>query len=143
MRFLDEARLRDFDVAEFLGRTPYPWINPRGWLTESGFAELYESLPPVDRFESVFDKQRKYGQKPHNRYVLEWEPSLALPGPWQAFIHELQGEAYSALLERAMGFLPRLRMHWHYTPRGCSVSPHCDSKRKLGSHIFYFNRSKE
>jgi Rps23 Pro-64 3,4-dihydroxylase Tpa1-like proline 4-hydroxylase len=35
------------------------------------------------------------------------------------------------------------RMHWHYAPRGSSVSPHCDSKRKLGSHIFYFNTRDE
>ncbi len=29
--------------------------------------------------------------------------------------------------------------HWHYTPPGASVSPHCDARRKLASHIFYFN----
>lgn len=33
--------------------------------------------------------------------------------------------------------------HWHYALRGCSVSPHCDAKRKFGSHIFYLNRSSE
>ena len=32
-----------------------------------------------------------------------------------------------------------LTAHWHYTPRGCSVSPHCDAHWKLGSHIFYLN----
>ncbi|MDP6540837.1 MAG: 2OG-Fe(II) oxygenase, partial [Planctomycetota bacterium] len=26
-----------------------------------------------------------------------------------------------------------------YTPRGASVSPHCDAARKLGSQVFYFN----
>ena len=36
-----------------------------------------------------------------------------------------------------------LRFHWHYTPRGCSVSPHCDSKHKPGSHIFYLSRESE
>ena len=33
--------------------------------------------------------------------------------------------------------------HWHYTPRGCSVSPHCDAYWKLGSHIFYFNQESD
>jgi len=33
--------------------------------------------------------------------------------------------------------------HWHYASRGCSVAPHCDAKRKIGSHIFYMNRSSE
>ena len=37
----------------------------------------------------------------------------------------------------------RLVLHWHYTPNGCSVSPHCDARRKLGSHIFYFNTEKD
>jgi hypothetical protein len=36
-----------------------------------------------------------------------------------------------------------LRLHWHYTPTGCSVSPHCDAKRKLGSHIFYFHTAAD
>jgi Rps23 Pro-64 3,4-dihydroxylase Tpa1-like proline 4-hydroxylase len=32
-----------------------------------------------------------------------------------------------------------LRFHWHYTPNGCSVSPHTDSVREHGSQLFYFN----
>ena len=36
-----------------------------------------------------------------------------------------------------------LRFHWHYTPNGCSISPHCDSKTKFGSHIFYFNTAAD
>ena len=31
------------------------------------------------------------------------------------------------------------RFHWHYTPSGCDVSPHCDARREHGSHLFYFN----
>ena len=139
MGFLAEERLAAFDVDAFLAREPYPWANPQGWITDEGFAELVATLPPVERFEAVFDKKRKYGQKPHDRYTLEWEPGLDLPAPWQAFIDELHGPVYQGLLERAFGFRPRLRIHWHYTPRGCSVSPHCDSKRKLGSQIFYMN----
>ena len=37
----------------------------------------------------------------------------------------------------------RLRFHWHYTPGGCSVSPHCDARDKLASHIFYLNGADE
>ena len=35
------------------------------------------------------------------------------------------------------------RFHWHYAPNGCSVSPHCDAKRKLGSQIFYLNTDED
>ena len=37
----------------------------------------------------------------------------------------------------------KLNFHWHYTPTGCSVSPHCDSVYKLGTHIFYFNTEQD
>jgi Rps23 Pro-64 3,4-dihydroxylase Tpa1-like proline 4-hydroxylase len=37
----------------------------------------------------------------------------------------------------------RLRFHWHYTSAGCSVSPHCDARRKIGSHIFYLNTEND
>lgn len=28
---------------------------------------------------------------------------------------------------------------WFFTPSGCSVSPHCDHKDKIGAHLFYMN----
>src|SRR5690606_82298 len=53
---------------------------------------------------------------------------------------ELQRARYRAWLGHALGTEAfELRFHWHYTPSGSSVSPHCDAARKLGSHIFYFN----
>ena len=36
-----------------------------------------------------------------------------------------------------------LNFHWHYAPASASVSPHCDSPRKLGSHIFYMNDPRD
>ncbi len=36
-----------------------------------------------------------------------------------------------------------LRFHWHWATNGNSVSPHCDAKRKLGSHIFYLNTEED
>ncbi|MCB1842200.1 MAG: hypothetical protein KDI09_04490, partial [Halioglobus sp.] len=35
------------------------------------------------------------------------------------------------------------RFHWHYTPSGADVSPHCDARREHGSHLFYFNSPEE
>jgi len=32
-----------------------------------------------------------------------------------------------------------LTFHWHYTPKGCSLSAHYDAEWKLGSRIFYLN----
>jgi hypothetical protein len=59
-------------------------------------------------------------------------------------VRELQGPAYTRFLQRVLArrFFT-LRFHWHYTPNGCSISPHCDSKTKFGSHIFYFNTAAD
>lgn len=144
MKYLDQAKLDAVDAEAFRRRDPYPWVNPAGLLSEEGYAELHRSLPDVSLFEEKFGKARKYGQMPHDRYVLEWEPDLPIPSSWKEFIDELRSPVYRGFLERVLGRSDFwLRFHWHYAPRGASVSPHCDSKHKLGSHLFYFNRTDE
>ena len=140
MQYLDESTLNTLDPQAFQRQRPYPWCNLAGALREAAFRQLRETLPPVAMFQKIFGKARRYGQQSHDRYALEYEPGIALPPTWQAFIDELQGPIYRAWLARTMGTDGfDLHFHWHYTPAGASVSPHCDAKRKLGSHIFYFN----
>jgi len=140
VQYLDESALNSLDPKSFQNRRPYPWCNLAGVLRPEAFERLREELPPLTMFQEVFGKARRHGQRSHDRYALEYEPGIALPPSWQAFIDELQGPVYQAWLARAMGAHGfELRFHWHYTPAGASVSPHCDAKRKLGSHIFYFN----
>jgi hypothetical protein len=142
--YLDFDRLDAVDGTAFRRREPYPWLNPRGLITDDGLRALRGSLPDLSLFEACFDKARKYGQRSHDRYILEWHPGLELPEPWQEFLAEVRGERYRSFLERVLGITAfRLRFHWHYTPRGCAVWPHCDAKRKLGSHIFYLNTSED
>jgi len=140
MTYLDFERLEAIDEQEFQTRKPFPWINPEGVLTNGGYQRLVETMPDVALFNPVFGLKRSHGQQSHDRFALEYRPGLDLPEPWQAFIEELQGEAYSRFLRRLYGQgRLQLNFHWHYTPNGCSVSPHCDAKRKIGSHIFYLN----
>jgi hypothetical protein len=144
VHYLDPSALNGLDPQAFRNRQPYPWWNLAGVLREEAFRKLYEAMPPLTMFKEVFGKARRHGQQSHDRYVLEYEPGIALPASWQAFIDELQGPLYQSWLARAMGSSAfELRFHWHYTPAGASVSPHCDTKRKLGSHIFYFNTSED
>jgi hypothetical protein len=142
MDYLDYPRLASIDPEEYRRRRPFPWIGIEGALTDAGYRALLASLPPVATFDKDFGYSRKHGQQSHDRYSLEWTPEREpeLPKPWVELIRELQGERYREILcnlydAAACAF----RFHWHYTPRGCSVSPHCDSPKKLGSHIFYFN----
>jgi len=144
MQYLDFSRLDAIDPAEYRSRDPYPWANPAGLLTDAGFDKLRETLPDVSLFERRFGVQRKSGQQPHDRFTLEYTDATPVAEPWREFIAELQGERYRRFLCRLFDRRQlALNFHWHYTPNGCSVSPHCDSTRKLGSHIFYFNTDED
>jgi hypothetical protein len=140
VQYLDEAALNSLDPHAFRNQRPYPWSSLAGVLRADAFRTLRAEMPPVTMFQEVFGKTRRHGQRSHDRYALEYEPGLDLPASWAGFIDELQGRVYRRWLANAMGndgF--ELRFHWHYTPGGASVSPHCDAKSKLGSHIFYLN----
>lgn len=140
MTYLDLDRLAALDIGAFHSAQPYPWINPRGLLTEAGFTRLLETLPDPAIFKREFGIARSHGQYPHDRLTLDYQEDLDISEAWHEFIAELRGPEYHDFLSKAFDrnrFL--LNFHWHYTPNGCSVSPHCDATRKLGSHIFYFN----
>ena len=140
VKYIDINALNSIDPKAFLATYPFPWINPQGFLTEQGFAELTSNMPAVELFESRFGYNRKNNQTGHSRYSLEYEDGLDIHPAWEAFIAELLSPEYRQLISKLMNTQHfRLRMHWHYTPSGCDVSPHCDSKVKLGSQIFYMN----
>lgn len=144
MRYIDYDRLEALDPVAYQTQTPYPWVNPEGILTPEGFDVLRKNLPDVSIFRKDFDVPRKSGQTPHNRFNLEYRKDTPLGGPWKEFIGELTADRYRRSLCRLIGVRDlEFNFHWHYTPNGCSVSPHCDANRKLGSHIFYFNTEED
>ena len=140
MSYLNQDFLNRFDPRTFREADPYPWMNPEGMLTDAGYRELVDNMPDMSLFTPSFGVQRKYGQQSHERYILEYVDGLDLPACWQTFVDELRGDVYRQFITDLLGrgnF--RFRFHWHYTPRACSVSPHCDARGKLGSQIFYLN----
>lgn len=144
MTYLDFDVLDALDAREFRGRDPYPWLNPEGCLRGEGHRRLRDELPPVALFRPTFGAARRYGQASHDRYLLSDRPGLELSPAWQEFLAELRGARYRKFVERMLGTRWfALQFEWHYAPSGCSVSPHCDAKWKLGSHIFYFNTAED
>ncbi len=140
MSYLNHDFINRFDPRTFREADPYPWMNPEGMLTDAGYRELVENMPDMSLFTPSFGVQRKYGQQSHERYILEYVDGLDLPACWQAFVDELRGDVYRQFITDLLGRGQfRFRFHWHYTPRACSVSPHCDARGKLGSQIFYLN----
>jgi len=144
MKYIDIDKLRNLDRKEFLAVKPYPYYNSKGVLTDSGFQALLDNMPPLELFEKTFGYERRAGQAPHDRYSLEYAPGMPVPQPWQEFIGELCSDDYRREVERLLGARKvEFRFHWHYTPPGCDVSPHCDARREHGSHLFYFNSEEE
>lgn len=145
MAYLNSAVLDSIDDAAFQARDPYPWVNPQGFIRPERYGELLDALPDVSQFRAFFGKQRKHGQTSHDRYVLDYERGMAETiGPWRDFAEELCGQEYRRFVCRLLDVKDvRFRFHWHFTPNGGEVSPHCDSKGKIGSQIFYLNTESD
>ena len=139
-RYLNTAVLDAIDTGSFQHQHPFPWVNPQHCIVPERYQELLDTMPPLEQFRAFFGKQRKHGQSSHDRYVLDYEDGMELAPEWQVFVDELRGPAYREFVCRMLGVSDvRFRFHWHYTPDGGEVSPHCDSKGKIGSQIFYLN----
>lgn len=138
--FLNRSLIDAVDIAEFRAKQPFPWINPQGVIAKDKLSLLLDSMPTQDAFSSQFGYERKYGQQAHDHYSLEYEEGLELAPAWQQFVAELCDDYYRSFVCRFLGTSDvGFRFQWHMAPRGAAVPPHCDSRRKIGTHIFYMN----
>ena len=146
-KYLDQAKIEAIDATAFQNANPFPWMNINGFLTEEAFDSLYQTLPLSCQLKPEIGKKRDYGQQSHDRLTLQYRPGLDLSPQWQKFIDTLHGDQYEHFLRKLFALKSNeeivLTMHWHYASKGCSVSPHVDAKRKLGSHIFYFHKDND
>ncbi|HWA51264.1 MAG TPA: hypothetical protein VG742_23550 [Dongiaceae bacterium] len=138
--FLDLASLDGIDAKIFHAMKPFPFLEIERTLTPDGYRSLVRDMPDPLLYSKSFGRRRRHGQQSHDRFVLQYHPVRTIPETWRDFIAELKGPHYRRFVANLLGredFI--LHFHWHSTPRGCSVSPHCDAEWKLGSHIFYLN----
>ena len=144
MQYLNFDKLESITRDQFWETRPFPYSNEQGMLTEEGFNTLLGNMPPLDLFYHNVGKERRAGQTPHDRYSLEYTAETPVPQPWQEFITELCSDRYRDNICRLLDVNKiEFRFHWHYTPTGCWVSPHTDSPREHGSHLFYFNSEQD
>ena len=147
MEYLNYNYIKSIAPEVFQKQRPYPWINIENTLTPEGFERLRTTLPDVSLFDRNVGVKRTYGQDYHDRYLLHYQQGLTLSEPWRDFIAELQGKTYLSFLRGLFGLGKEksliLTMEWYYAWQGCGVSPHCDARRKLATHIFYFNTEED
>jgi hypothetical protein len=143
-RYLNPETMAVINAEEFQQKAPFPWVNPQYFVTPGSYPELLDTMPDISRFRAFFGKQRKHGQASHDRYTLDYEDGMELSESWQGLVDELRSPAYRKFVCRLLGVNHvRFRFHWHFTPDGGEVSPHCDSKGKIGSQIFYLNTEQD
>ena len=142
MAYLNVDCIERVSSSAFQTKKPYPWAHMQDTLTADGWDRLRASLPDMAQFHRMVGVKRGHGQAPHNRGILHYREGMDVAEPWKAFIAELHGKAYDSFLRRMLGLRPDqqiiLTLEWYYAWQGCSVSPHCDARRKLATHIFFF-----
>ena len=141
MSLLNEEKLLAIECSSFRNKTPFPWLNEQGFLTQEGFVQLTSNMPDISKFEKQFGVDRLYGQKTHDRWELIYRRELKeLPEIWHEFINELLSAPYCSFLQKMLGIKSfSLKFHWHYSTGGGNLSPHTDSPNKIASHMFYTN----
>jgi hypothetical protein len=147
MQYLNRDCIEGVSAGAFQKQKPYPWVNIQNTLTAEGFEHLRAALPDISQFRRMVGVKRGHGQGYHDRAILHYLPDITLPQPWKDFIAELKGPYYESFLCRMLnvpaGNRLILSMEWYYAWQGCGVSPHCDARRKLATHIFYFNTEQD
>lgn len=147
MRYINLDTLLQIDPKAYQTHKPYPYIDITAPLYDDAYARLTKTAPSdLSLFEKQFGIARSHGQKSHDKYFLEYHKGLPLSPEWQEFIRELHSPEYLGFLERLFGIKKgtyTLVLSWHYMTSGSSISPHCDTARKIGSQLFYLNTKEE
>ena len=143
-QYLNLEVMEAINPATFQAQQPYPWTNPQFFIRPERYEGLLQTMPPLEQFRAFFGKQRKHGQGSHDRFTLDYERGMEVSRQWRDFVEELCGDQYRDFVCKLLDVPQvRFRFHWHFTPNGGEVSPHCDSKGKIGSQIFYLNTEKD
>jgi hypothetical protein len=145
MKYVNDRSLRNIRTEAFRNAVPFPWINFQNFLTSDGYDILRSNTPDLKLFRKDEAIERPYGQKPHDRFQMTYDPRLLVPDVWHEFVRELiETPPYFALIKRLFDTRYfELDLRWHYSSRGDSVSPHCDGESKLGTHLIYLNCSDD
>ncbi len=144
MKYLNFDVLNKIDAQKYQDNKPFPFIDFPNALYDDAYALLVKTAPDVSLFENQFGIERKYGQKFHDKYFLEYFDTTPVASPWKEFAAELYSDEYRRFIERMFKMKRgsyNLVLSWHYMTRGTCITPHCDTEKKIGSQLFYLNTS--
>ncbi len=147
MGYLNLDALDALSVATFRQQRPYPWVDIHNTLNADSYERLRADLPDTSAFKRIVFKKSARGGVGHDRLSLHYQQGMPIGTAWEEFLAELRGPAYTTFMRRMCGIPSRQPMlftfEWYYAWQGCAVAPHCDARRKLCTHIFYFNTESD
>ncbi len=162
MEYFDNKLLETIDIEEVTTGKSFPWVPIHGVLTQEGFEALHRDFPSQELFqyhENIIRGETQ--QRTHDRYYASYQvtpyPELVketgkgllkpqnLGISWQEFIEELtSSRAYYNFVSKLLGTNNfGINIAWHIGITGNDISPHLDTKYKLGTHLIYFNTSDD
>ena len=132
------------------GFTPHKEYE--NFINQKDYEELLNTFPSDDIFLDELPETRKHGQRPHQRrffcigetqgskYFKRYLKKISdLPFVWQTLLSIFHGKEYKEWICKTLNVNDfKIRFDFHRTKSGLDVSPHIDSKGKIGSHLFYF-----
>ena len=54
MKYIDSKTIENIEADAFRDQQPFPWVNPHGFLTDSGYRELVETMPDLESMTPSF-----------------------------------------------------------------------------------------
>lgn len=142
MKYLNFDILHKIDARRYQHNKPFPFIDVPNALHEDAYKLLVQSTPDVSLFEKQFGIERSHGQKFHDKYFLLYSDTVPLSPAWKEFVAELFSDEYQDFIAAMFNVRKDsydIVLSWHYMPRGTCITPHCDTKKKIGSQLFYLN----
>lgn len=130
------------------------WCNPiGGFLSEKSFSTLLNCYPITiqricDEHESMnivpLPSEPVYRCGSRIRIEFRKEVWEELAAPWQDFVSQIldPNGAYLAKVKTLITEPFETRLSWHIGYDEFFITPHRDAKRKLATHLFYFNDNR-
>lgn len=156
----NNSKLKSVDRNVFKNTSPSPRHSFNSLLSDEYFIQLTKTFPSLNLFEKHVGIPRAKGQRSHDRWYLALEKSkygnkeLGMKGVvafeelsiyWKNFINEIKfSKSYNKIIKKLLGNVQyNVRFAWHVASVESDISPHVDSRKKAGTHIFYFNTKED
>lgn len=124
---------------QFKNNIQFPWMNIKDFIHKYKFKLLFDNFLPYDVFEKRKDGVYMISQRVYNEHNLQepWD-KLSQYEYWEGLARDLKSKEYREFLNDMFEEkMKHLAIEFFILRKNSGSRPHCDMKRKIGSHLFY------